>query len=294
MRAPSPSIPCLLLSVMAAATAVATPIDAWRAVPAGVSGDSSGWALAAQANASGNGPRSGAALVALGQFHYARGEYRQAADAFLRGTSRLQGADRAEARYWSGLAMLALGDPVRAREGFRDAAAGGPAQQSLALLGEAQATEIDGGAEKALEAYARVLARDPGEAGAPALSRYADLAEQLHRPDDARRARERLVREYPGSLEAARGRALPDPQPASSAVAVQIGVFADRARADALVAAARKAGFRDAAVRERANGPGGATVEVVILGVYPNAAEAQAAGEKAARALGVSWRKVSP
>ena len=58
--------------------------------------------------------------------------------------------------------------------------------------------------ERALETLQALLAEEPGEAGPAALERTAVLAAALRRPELARRARERLLREYPRSMEALR------------------------------------------------------------------------------------------
>ena len=61
-------------------------------------------------------PADGArAAMLLGQLYYARGEYRPAAEAFSRAAARLDPAHKPEARYWMGLAWLALGDAGQAR-----------------------------------------------------------------------------------------------------------------------------------------------------------------------------------
>src|SRR5947207_755314 len=66
-------------------------------------------------------PSEGAAAAwLLGQLHYARGEYRPAAEAFSRAAARLDPARKPEARYWAGLAWLALGDPGQARAAFEE------------------------------------------------------------------------------------------------------------------------------------------------------------------------------
>ncbi|HYM79963.1 MAG TPA: hypothetical protein VEY91_00975, partial [Candidatus Limnocylindria bacterium] len=52
---------------------------------------------------------SAEAAMALGQLHFARAEYREAANAFARAAARLHPARKPEARYWAGVSWLALG-----------------------------------------------------------------------------------------------------------------------------------------------------------------------------------------
>ena len=67
----------------------------------------------------------GEAALLLGQLHYARGEYRQAADAFARAAARLQPARKPEARYWAGLSWIALKDPQQARASLEEVVSSG-------------------------------------------------------------------------------------------------------------------------------------------------------------------------
>src|SRR5437660_697819 len=71
-------------------------------------------------------------------------------------------------------------------------------------------------------------------------------------------------------------------------MSVQIGAFADPARAKTLVESARHAGFPDATVVER--GDGDSRMHVVTLGVFGSREEARRAGERAAAALGVTYQ----
>src|SRR5207249_1394368 len=111
----------------------------------------------------------------------------------------------------------------------------------------------------------------------------------------ARAARDRLLSQYPRSIEAAEARRAAfgpaDDRDAIGArpgtVAVVIGAFVDATRARALAAAARAAGFPEAQVVSL--GAGVAAVHTVRLGLYPHAAEARRAGEQAALALGVTY-----
>ena len=239
------------------------------------------------------------AAFLLGQLHHARGEYRQAADAFTRAANRRSGESRGEARYRAGVSLLGAGQNAAAREAFAAAIHDAPSRAVLAQLGIAQALEAEQHPDKALAAYQQVVSADAGEAGPAALERIAALGGSLRHEDDARLARLQLARQYPASLEAARLAASPAPAAAptpnvSAARSVQIGVFSERARALALVDAARKAGFADTEATERASTDGRATVWVVRLGRFASADAARAAGDKAERTMGVSWKVVTP
>jgi cell division septation protein DedD len=144
------------------------------------------------------------------------------------------------------------------------------------------------------ETLTGLLLGDPGESGPAALERLAALAERDGDESQARKARERLLADYPRSMEAAAARlaifAPANAQPAQArpgAVAVVIGSFVDPARARSLATAARAAGFPDA--RVVSHGEGLAAVHMVRLGVYPRHAEARKAGEQAAQALGIAY-----
>lgn len=241
------------------------------------------------------GSQAASAALALGQFHFARGEYAQALAAFERAANQTSRSDRGEVRYWQGLTHMGLAQPSAAREAFAEAARMTSARRSLARLGVAQALEAEGRAPLAFDELQKLLAGDAGEAGPAALAAFASLAERSRHPVDARQARGRLLREYPASVEAARLAATPRAN-APSAVAepagfsVQVGAFSDMTRADALAQKARKSGFPGAGVDQRPAGPGRQALYVVSLGGFADAAQARIALDKAERALGVSGR----
>jgi CheY-like chemotaxis protein len=138
--------------------------------------------------------------------------------------------------------------------------------------------------ESAREALAAFLAAE----GYP-VREAANGREALDRPEVAR---ERLRRDYPRSIEAARvalPAATPSPAPAQGGtVTVQIGAFADPARARTLVESAQRGGFPNAQVIVR--GEGEARMHAVTLGVFGTREEARRAGERAATALGVTYQ----
>lgn len=152
------------------------------------------------------GPKSTSAAAAftLGQLHHARGEYRLAAEAFGRAAARLQGYDRAEARYRAGLAWLGAEEGGRARAAFEEVSTLSQPLRPLAQLGLSQALALTGEAARELEVLRRLLDGPAGEAEPAALERYAILCDRAHRSADAVAARERLLRRWPRSLEAGR------------------------------------------------------------------------------------------
>ena len=235
---------------------------------------------------------AGEAALRLGSLFYARGEYRAAADAFSRAAARLDPGRKSEALYWTGLSWLGLKSPDPARAALAEVATSGSPRRSEALLGIAAAWEQEGRPDQAYEALQQVLAGDPGEAGPAALERLATLADRMHRPAEATRARARLLTSYPASIEATMAAtALAESEargPAAGPVSIETGRFANAARARALAARAMHAGFADARVVKR--GGSAARIYVVLLGSYPDAGEAARAKLRATRELGLSVR----
>lgn len=233
---------------------------------------------------------AGEASLVLGHLHFARAEYRAAADAFSRAAARLDPAAKPEARYWAGLSWLALGQPVQARAALDEVVRAGGARKSDAQLAIAQAWDVSDRADRAMGALDELMASDLGEIGPAALERYATLADRAGRPGPARRARERLLQNYPRSIEAAASRlalATPAPETARNLVAVVIGSFIDPARARSLATSAKRAGFPEAQVISQ--GSGLSAVHTVRLGTYARRADALRAGQQAERALGVTY-----
>ena len=194
------SPPVTLLATLALAAAAASPVQRLlESLPA----DSVAGPLA-RFEAAQRGSVGAEAGLTLGRLHFARGEYRQAAAAFTRVTPRVEPARRAECRYWTGLALLGAGEHAQAHDAFRGAAGRESPRRAEALLGIALCWEAQRRPERALETLQTLLSGDPGEAGAAALERTAALATALRRPETAARARDRLLREYPRSMEALR------------------------------------------------------------------------------------------
>ena len=235
---------------------------------------------------------AGEAALLLGRLFYARGEYRPATDAFARAAARLDPARKSEALYWGGLSWLGLHQPNPARAALEEVAAGGSSRRAEAQLGIAMAWEQAGRPDRAYETLQLLLASNPGEAAPGALEHLAVLADRFHRPDEAVRARARLLASYPSSMEAAMASAAlvepAAPAPASGPIALEVGRFAGPTRARALAARAVRAGFTNA--RVITHGDGAASSYAVLLGSFQGKAAARAAQARVARELGLSAR----
>src|SRR5262249_43014289 len=134
----------LIGAVLTAAAAPAPALESvWARLPAGLPADSREPRLQ-RIGAGGPRPAAAAAAFALGQFHQARGEYHPAALAFGRAAARLQGMDRAEARYRQGLSHLGERQPDRARAAFEEVIQLSPSQPPLAQLRLAQSFRLAG------------------------------------------------------------------------------------------------------------------------------------------------------
>ena len=199
---------CLLIALLPG-IAHARLDSAWRSIPERVPTDSIADILRGWEQHPAAGVRPGEAGYALGQFYYARGEYAVAAGAYSRAATRLEGEERAAARYGWALAMFALGRASAAREAFDEVSQSNGPARSLAMLGAAQCWEAEGHPEKAFDILQRLLATEAGEATPAALERFAALSSLMHREREAGEARRRLVRAYPRSIEAARALGAP-------------------------------------------------------------------------------------
>jgi hypothetical protein len=148
-----------------------------------------------------------------------------------------------------------------------------------ATVGLALAYELGRHSDKVLETLEPLLANAKGEAMPQALERLFTVASHEGRDDLARRARERLVEEFPLSMEAQRA-GLPAPPPGATSLLVA-GPILDSDRAASLLLEARKAGFAVARL-----GTGERAGEYVIeLGEYTDPNEAKREAERARRAL---------
>ena len=203
MRSSSPIwLPAIVALLALVAPSAHAMEDVWSRLPRGLPADSLGLALR-RLEAAGPPAMSAAAAFAEGQFHHARGEYRLAADAFGRAAARLQNLEHTEARYRQGLAWLGERDPGRARAAFEEVAMLSQPFRALAQLGLARAYALGGDPVQEQTLLRRLLDRPAGEAEPAALARYAALCDRAHRPGEARAARERLVKRWPRSFEAA-------------------------------------------------------------------------------------------
>jgi tetratricopeptide (TPR) repeat protein len=202
-------VPLALLVLAAPAVAMT---DVWSMMPPGIPADSLGSALL-RLEAAGPATTSAAAAFAEGQFHYARGEYRLAADAFGRAVARVQGPEHSEARYRQGLAFLGARDPGRARAAFEEVAMLSQPLRTLAQFGVARAYALAGETEQELTVLRRLLDRPAGEVEPAVLARYAALCDRQHHSSEARAAREALAKRWPRSVEVALASAAGAPRP---------------------------------------------------------------------------------
>jgi len=235
-------------------------------------------------------PREAAeAALRLGQLHYARGEYRRAAEAFSRAAARLDPGRKIEARYWMGMSWLALGDPGQARAAFEELIGAESPRRTEALLGLALAWERQRRPEKAFEILDPLSREAKGEAAPPVLEQTWRIALRLHREEAADRARKRLVDEYPRSMEATRVGLEPVRH---STTVVELGPFTTEARAHQVADEARRAGFADVQVVLR---PGAERASAIVrLGAFASADAARRAADRARRTLGVPVQVVTP
>lgn len=252
--------------------------------------------------AHGRSLESAEAAFTLGQFHYARGEYRQAAEAYARAAARYPPDRKSEARYWQGLAALGQGDATQARAVLTEVAEVESPRRAAARYAVAEAWLRAGRVEPALDQLKALLDDRPDEMRSEALERTAELARRLGNEGEAERATRELEKLSPRAVEPVRKpspppvAAPPAPPPGAASrgevvrIAVQIGAFSDLARARALLESAKQSGFPRA--RMQTQGRGEATLHLVWIGLYPNEEAARAAGEHASRELGVAYRLI--
>lgn len=280
--------PCML-SLLALMPILAAPFmipDSLATIVRSLPPDSMPGAVQAWVARHPSGPAGVEALLTLGHMEYARGAYRPAAAAFARAGARLEPARKPEARYWAGLSWFALGDLERARGALEEVARAGGARSAGARLALAQVWEAAGRSDRAVEELDALLAGGAGELEATALAMLFEIAAGEHRELDADRAAQRLLREHPRSMEAALiGQRVDTPLPTQGHVAVRLGAFSDPERAQALAAAARRAGFSD--VRIIPPSGAGAPLHVVRLGPYPDPELARRQAERVAERLGI-------
>ncbi len=235
----------------------------------------------------------------LGRYHYARGEYREALDAFATAAARMSPQRKGEALYWSGLSWLGLRNPVSARAALEVVATSASPRRDAARLGIAQAWDMAGRPDRARDALEPLVTRGvqgAGDVGASALELYATLSQRLGHPRDADRARARLTAQYPQSMESAvvaAVAAMPDaPAREAGPVGLEAGAFSSNSRARALAQRAVRAGFEGARVVQ--HGTGGSARYAVLLGSYPDEREAREAQARAQRELGITARIGNP
>lgn len=233
----------------------------------------------------GRSQEAGEVALALGEFHFARGEYRQAVETLGRAAARLDPARKSEARYWQGLAQLGLQQFTEARVTLEEVARASLARRAEAQLGIAAAWEQAGRPDRAVETLEPLLESGAGEAAPAALERLAISAARLGRQNVARRAADRLRREYPGSVEAARVRLAAAGAADGARVTLRLGAFVESAEARRLADRARKAGISGVQVVE--SGHGSDHRWVVRFGSWTRREEAEREASRLEPALGV-------
>lgn len=246
----------------------------------------------------GHEPPGADAAFLLGQLHYARGEYRQAFESFARAAARYAPERKSEARYWQGLSALATRDAPQARSALEELAESNGPRGPEARFAVGIAWEQANRPDRAWEILEPLAGEPASEITPAALEQVVSLATASSDAASARKAADRLRREYPQSIEAmrlpqpAKPAEPPPPQPGGSAdkFGVQIGAFADAARARQLLEEARRAGFNRTELE--AQGQGDARLYLVRIGWFVNEAQARSAGERASQDLGVAYRLV--
>ncbi|MGH7743037.1 MAG: SPOR domain-containing protein, partial [Candidatus Eiseniibacteriota bacterium] len=193
------------------------------------------------------------------------------------------------ARYWAALSWLGAGETTQARAAFEDVIDASVLETPLARLGIALCWETEHQPERAEETLARMVPTEMSEAGPAALAHLAALAHVRGDTDRQRRANERLVREYPASMEAAEARIEVARAPAATQqVWVQIGAFGAPENARTLAESARRAGLGECTLRR--SGESGQGLNVVLLGPFRSEDEARRAAAQASERLGVAAR----
>jgi tetratricopeptide (TPR) repeat protein len=282
----------LTLVPLGPAPHAAPPPATLRALGARTPVDSLARALRAFEHDPAHGRESGEAALLLGRLHYARGEYRTAADAFGRAAARLQPDAKNEARYWAGVSWLAMRSPSVARASLEEVASTEGPRRIEAAYGVALAWDMANRPDRALDTLSPLLGGELGEIGPSVLETYAAVCDRLDQREAGRRARARVIADYPRSMEAAAALTVLDApsegEAQPGAFAVEIGRFTKAARARTLLQRARHAGFGDARVIERGEGP--SRTWAVQLGRYGSESEARQAGLQAERGLGVEYR----
>jgi len=98
------------------------------------------------------GPAGARVVMLLGRLHLSRGEYREAVDAFGRAAARLDPANKAEARYWMGIAWLGAGQPAQARSVLEEMTREPSPWRAPGLVAFARTWELHRRPDRALEA----------------------------------------------------------------------------------------------------------------------------------------------
>lgn len=150
---------------------------------------------------------AGQAAEILGDYHYARGEYKTAAGHYgMAAEMTTKESERNHRLLLRGRSILAAGDPDAAREQFEEILRSAPRNVG-AGLGLADAAAMAGDGARAAQLYRAVLAEAPESDEAPmALAQLIRTLDGLDREEEALAAARRLVEDYPRASEAAPAR----------------------------------------------------------------------------------------
>ncbi|GEM_PF-2103070 len=180
-----------------------------------------------------------------GQEAYADGDYAAAARLMGAYASAYPQSEQGDmARYWQAQSLLALGQPLRARDLF-DNLAGDPqtsrAVQALAVRGTARSYAVEGDWARAEETYQRLLRRYADAVDTTEV--LTALEECARRQNDEAAAREYAQRRAGTAGAAPAAPPLAEPVAPEGRHIVQAGRFSERVRAEALVDRLRRSGF---------------------------------------------------
>ncbi|MFH0911939.1 MAG: tetratricopeptide repeat protein [Planctomycetota bacterium] len=217
-------------------------------------------------------------VFAAGQEAYAGGDYSTAARRMGDYAAANQSTPRGlEARYWQAMSLLAMGQPIRARELFKglyEEIEAGLTLRAMALRGEGRTYLAQNDYVRAEKTYQELLDRYPNESDTQETLKI--LAECARRRGDSGAAatyerkmagtRAQELRLVPEGGGAGGETYAPDRSPAEGGAryVVQAGLFKDRAMALALVRRLQASGF-EAILVER---PGEAIPYAVQAGSF--------------------------
>jgi tetratricopeptide (TPR) repeat protein len=265
-------------------------------------------------------PRAADAAEVLGDYHFARGEYRTAARHYET-AAEASGQDslRTHRLVCRGRALLAAGELDAAVGQFEQILRSAPGTAE-AGLGLADAAALAGEEERAAGLYRAVIDHAPESELTPiALAQLIRVLDALGRGEEALEIARRLVEDYPRASEAAavrerlrvderasRGAAdrsgdgeigetpptTPSDPPIPEALyTLQLGAFGSEANAQELALEINKLGLTDVRIEREVRGS--RTFYRVRCGAYPDTESAEAEGKRLRDAHGLSYQVVA-